>query len=146
MKKKLWITILIIIAAAGVAFAVYYIWFADHKKYYQPEVVEPPVFHDIEFDTDLLIGVWKEEDLYYRYNDDGTAVTWDLADDVLEDEGTELDWTLEHNIFTHYYKMEIGGVIPKIYNMRVLELDVMEYDDDYGVSHKFSKVDEELIN
>jgi hypothetical protein len=42
--------------------------------------------------------------------------------------------------------MEIGGVIPKIYNMRVLELDVMEYDDDYGVSHKFSKVDEELIN
>jgi len=146
MKKKIWITILIILGVAGVAFAVYYIWFADRKKYYEPEIVEPEVFHDIEFDADLLIGVWKENELYYRYNEDGTAVTWDLADDVQEDEGTNLDWTLEHNIFTHFYHMEIGGSIPKMFNMKVLELDMMEYDDDYGVNHTFTKVEEELIN
>ena len=103
------------------------------------------MFHDIEFDSDLLIGVWKENENYYRYNDDGSAVTWDLADDVMEDEGTHLTWTLDHNLFTHYYQMEIGGIIPKMYNMKVLELDVMEYDDDYGVGHKFSKVDGLLI-
>ena len=147
MKKKLLITIIIILAVAGICVAAYFIWFSDSKKYYEPEIIEPEVFHDVEFDTDLLIGLWKEDELYYRYSDDGSAVTWDLADDVMEDEGTQLDWTLEHNIFTHFYKMEIGSIIPKVYNMKVLELDVMEYDDDYGVNHKFTKVEElELIN
>lgn len=147
MKKKLWITIIIILAAVGIGVAAYYIWFADNKKYYEPEVLEPEIFHDIEFDEDLLIGVWKENELYYRYNDDGTGVTWDLADDVQEDEGTEVEWTLDHNLFTHLYHMEIGGIIPKVYNMKVLDLDVMEYEDDYGVSHKFSKVEElQLLN
>jgi Predicted membrane protein len=147
MKKKFWIAILIILATAGVAFAVYYIWFADHKEYVEPEMLEPEVFHDIEFDEDLLIGLWKEEENYYRYNDDGTAVTWDLADDVMEDEGTELTWTLENDTFTHYYQIEIGGVIPKMFTMKVLELDFMEYEDDYGVNHKFNKVEElQLIN
>lgn len=147
MKKKLWITIIIILAAVGIGVAAYYIWFADNKKYYEPEVLEPEIFHDIEFDEDLLIGVWKENELYYRYNDDGTGVTWDLADDVQEDEGTEVEWTLDHNLFTHLYHMEIGGIIPKVYNMKVLDLDVMEYEDDYGVNHKFSRVEElQLLN
>lgn len=143
--NKFWKIFLFILAVLAVGVAVYFIWFHDNKKYYTPEIIEPEVFHDIEFDTDLLIGVWKEDELYYRYNDDGSAVTWDLSDDVMEDEGTQLTWTLEHNLFTHYYKMEIGPIVPKQYNMKVLELDVMEYDDDYGVNHKFSKVDELLI-
>lgn len=145
MKKKLWITILIILAAAGAAIGAYYIWF--HKDYVNPEVLEPEVFHDVEFDADLLIGVWKENENYYRYNDNGTAVTWDLADDVMEDEGTYLEWTLENDVFTHFYEMEIGGTIPKVFTMKVLELDFMEYEDDYGVNHKFNKVEElQLIN
>lgn len=138
MKKKIWIIILIVLAVGGAATAVYYIWF--HKEWVEPEVLEPEVFND--FDEDLLIGLWKEGEVYYRYNDDGTAVTWDLADDVMEDEGTELDWTLEDNVFTHLYKMEIGGTVPKVFKMKVLELDVMEYGDDFGVEHKFTKVEE----
>ena len=145
MNKKVLIAILIVLAAAGVAVAAYFIWF--HKEYVQPEVDEPEVFHDIEFDADLLIGVWKEDEVYYRYNDDGTAVTWDLADDVQEDEGTELTWTLDGTTFTHYYYMEIGGTIPKVFNMKVLEFDLMEYDDDFGVNHTFTKVEElQLLN
>ena len=140
--KKFWKIIIVILLLAGAAIAAYYIWF--HKEYVEPEVIEPEVFND--FDENLLIGLWKEDEVYYRYNDDGTAVTWDLADDVMEDEGTELDWTLENNIFTHYYKMEIGGTVPKTFNMKVLEYDFMEYDDDFGVDHKFTKVEElELI-
>lgn len=138
MKKKIWLIILIILGLAGAAAAVYYIWF--HKEYYEPEVIEPEVFN--EFDADLLIGLWKEDDLYYRYEEDGTAVSWDLADDVMEDEGTELEWTLEDDVFIHYYKMELGGVVPKTYTMKVLELDTMKYEDDFGVKHTFSKVDE----
>lgn len=138
MKKKIWLIILIILGLAGAATAVYYIWF--HKEWVEPEVIEPEVFND--FDEDLLIGLWKEDEVYYRYNDDGTAVTWDLADDVMEDEGTELDWTLEEDVFIHYYKMEIGGIVPKTYTMKVLDLDVMEYGDEFGVNHKFKKVEE----
>ena len=140
MNKKLLITIIIIIAVAGAAVASYFIWF--HHDYVEPEMLEPEVFHNAEFDEELLIGVWKENELYYRYNEDGPAVTWDLADDVEEDEGTQLTWTLEGNIFTHCYQMEIGGIIPKVYNMKTLELDLMEYNDDYGVSHTFTKVEE----
>lgn len=140
--KKFWRIILIILAVAGIAVAVYFIWFYDNKKYYEPEILEPEVFNDTEFDEDLLIGVWKEGEIYYRYNEDGTAVTWDLSDDVMEDEGTELEWTLDNALFTHFYKMQIGGMVPKTFNMKVLELDYMEYDDDYGVDHKFTKVEE----
>ena len=85
MKKKTWTIILIILAVLAIACAVYFIWFHDYKKYYMPEVEEPEVFHDIEFDADLLPGLWKEDELYYRYSEDGTAVTWDLADDVMEE-------------------------------------------------------------
>ena len=138
--KKFWTIILIILAATGIAVAVYYIWF--HEEYVEPEILEPEVFNEAEFDEELLIGLWKEDELYYRYNEDGTAVTWDIADDVMEDEGTELEWTLENSIFTHYYKMEIGGMIPKVFNMKVLELDTMKYEDDFGVSHTFAKVEE----
>lgn len=138
MKKKIWIIILIVLALGGAAVASYYIWF--HKEWVEPKMIEPEVFND--FDEDLLIGLWKEGEVYYRYNDDGTAVTWDLADDVMEDEGTELDWTLDEDLFTHYYKMEIGGIVPKVFTMKVLELDVMEYGDEFGVEHKFTKVEE----
>ena len=138
MKKKIWIVVLIVLALAGAATAIYYIWF--HEEYYEPEILEPEVFNN--FDEDLLIGLWREDELYYRYNYDGTAVTWDLADDVMEDEGTKLDWTLENDVFTHYYKMEIGGIVPKTFTMKVLDLDTMKYDDNYGVSHTFAKVEE----
>lgn len=140
MKKKIWIAIVVILALAGAAVAAYYIWF--HKDWVEPEVDEPEVFHDIEFDEDLLIGVWKEGENYYRYNEDGTAVNWDLSEDVMEDEGTELTWTLEGDVFTHLYVMEIGGIVPKVFTMKSLELDTMVYGDDYGVNHVFSKVEE----
>ena len=145
MNKKLLITIIIVLTVAGAAVASYFIWF--HKEYVNPEIDEPEVFHDIEFDADLIPGLWREDDLYYRYNEDGTGVTWDVAEDVQEDEGTEVEWKLEHDLFTHLYHMEIGGIIPKVFNMKVLELDYMEYEDDYGVNHKFTKVEElQLIN
>jgi len=144
MKKKI-IVIIAILVAAGICAAAY-IWY-NHSRYMKPTILIPEVFENVEYDTDLLIGLWNENSLYYRYNDDGSGVTWDIADDITEDEGTRLKWEVKHNLFTHYYVMEIGGVVPKIYNLKQLELDVLEYCDDYGVNHKFTKVDElNLIN
>lgn len=143
MKKKTWILLAATAVVCGVAILIW----RENSKYIKPEVLEPEVFEDVNFDTDLLIGLWNENTNYYRYNSDGTAVTWDVADDLTEEEGVKMKWEINHNIFTHYYIMEIGGVIPKMYNLKVLELDALEYYDNYGVNHKLSKVDElHLIN
>lgn len=145
MKKKV-IIVIVVLAAVGICTAAA-IWFVNRSKYVKPERLEPVVFEDIEFDSDLLIGLWNENTVYYRYNDDGSAVTWDLADDITESEGTKMNWELRHNLFTHNYIMEMGGVVPKMYNMKRLELDVLEYCDDYGVNHTFKRVEElDLIN
>ncbi len=140
MKKKI-IIIIALLAAIAICTAAA-IWIINESKYVKPECIEPEVFEDIEFDSDLLIGLWSENSVYYRYNDDGSAVTWDTADDIVESEGTKVLWELRHNLFTHYYVMEIGGVVPKMYNIKQLELDILEYNDDYGVSHVFKRVEE----
>ena len=65
----------------------------------------------------------------------------------MEDEGTQLEWDSTPDILTHYYEMEIGGIIPKMFNIKQLELDSLVYYDDYGVYHRFVKVEElQLIN
>lgn len=145
MKKKILIIVAIVVAVGICAAAA--IWIINESKYVKPERIEPEVFENIEFDSDLLIGLWNESSVYYRYNDDGSAVTWDVADDIAESEGTRLSWELRHNLFIHNYIMEIGGVVPKMYNMKQLELDILEYNDDYGVNHVFKRVEEpDLIN
>jgi len=145
MKKKTLAIIAIIVAAALSSAAV--IWIVNRPKYVEPERLEPEVFEKMNFDTDLLIGLWNENTVYYRFNEDGSGVTWDIADDISESEGTQIKWELSHGKFIHYYMMGIGGVVPKMFNMKKLELDVLEYSDDYGTKHVLSKVDElYLIN
>lgn len=145
MKKKILVVVAIIVAVGLCAAAV--IWIVNESKYVEPECLEPEVFEKTNFDTDLLIGLWNENTVYYRFNDDGSGVTWDLSDDLVESEGTKMKWELERGKFILYYTMEIGCVIPKLYNMNKLELDVLEYYDDFGVEHKLSRVEElYLIN
>ena len=150
-NNKPWLIInIILIVVALLAIAVYFIWFhkgESSKKVYIPEVDQPEVFHDTDFNVDNLYGVWEENEVYYRYNDDGTGVTWDISDDVTEDEGTELEWEINKDNFIHYYKMDMGPKIPKSYIMKVLEVDSLIYEDDFGVRHAFSKVEElQLLN
>ena len=141
MKKKTLIIIIIVFAALATAAAAYFIINANKKEYYEPEMVEPEVFEDVEYDTDLLLGLWHDGTLYYRYNEDGTGATWDVADDVTEAEAQPLDWELNHARFIHLNKMDMGGVIPKAYTITSLELNKLEYKDDYGVKYVFEKAE-----
>jgi len=144
MKKKFLIIILILVAA-GAGIAAYF-WY-ENSKYMEPEILIPEVYENVEYDTDLLIGLWNEKSVFYRYNEDGSGVTWDISDDITEEEGTKLTWEIEHNLFTLNYIMELGPIVPKMYNIKQLELDVLEYYDDYGVNHRFTRVEElNLIN
>ncbi len=147
MKKKIILILICIIAIAGIAAVVYFI-VRDAKdkkvKYYEPEMVEPEVFNDEEespFDIDLMIGLWQDSTVYYRYNDDFTGVTWDVADDVYEEEGVKFTWEIKGPLIIHYYKMEIGGMVPKIHTISVLDLERLFYSDEYGVEYDFVKIE-----
>lgn len=138
MKKKILLIILILLGLALAAFVVYKL---VTPKAYSPEIIEPEVFEDQTYDTDLIIGLWQNGTVHYRFNDDGTGVTWDTADDVLESEGSKFTWEINKNIFTHFHQMEIGGIIPKPYKITKLDLMNMEYKDPYGVKSVFTKLE-----
>lgn len=138
MKKKILVIVLIILGLALAAFVVYKL---VTPKEYTPEMLEPEVFEDQVYDTDLIIGLWQNGTIYYRFHDDGTGITWDTADDVLESEGSKFTWEVNKNVFTHFHQMEIGGVIPKVYKITKLDLINLEYKDPYGVESVFTKLE-----
>lgn len=138
MKKKTLLIIIIIIALCVVAFII---WKKSQPKEYKPEMIEAEVFEDQVFDSDLIIGLWQSGTLFYRYNDDFTGGTWDTADDVMESEASKFTWELNKRRFIHFHEIEIGGVIPKPYTIKKLDLANMEYEDDYGVKWTFVKVE-----
>jgi hypothetical protein len=73
------------------------------------------------FDESLLIGKWVMGTDHYRYDADGTGVSWDTADDYTEEEGLPFTWTLESAELTHIHIMETGGSgVPKIYTVTEL--------------------------
>lgn len=92
-----------------------------------------------EFDSSLLIGKWVSGSEYYRYMQDGTGLTWDTADDVDESEAQAFTWTLVQSTLTHIHILEIGGLVPKVYTVTKLTHNTLEYEDEFGKTHRFSK-------
>lgn len=95
---------------------------------------------DIEYDKALLTGKWQEETLFEVYNADGTGYTWDEADDVKEEEAQKFTWTLEGDDLTQIHIMEMGASVPKTYVVTNLTETKLEYRDDFGNIHSFTKV------
>lgn len=95
---------------------------------------------DTSFDETLLIGKWKSGTEYYRYDTQGSGVTWDTADDVTEEEGQAFTWTLQSSSLTHIHIMQTGGNgVPKIYTVTELTATTLSYKDDFK-SYTFAKV------
>lgn len=138
-KRKILIVALIIIALGIIALII---WKKSQPKEYEPEVIEAEVFEDQVYDTDMLIGLWQSGTVFYRFNEDGSGVTWDTADDVSELEGGKFTWEVKKKRFIHYHKMEINdAIIPKSYNINKLDLMNLEYVDDFDVKSTFIKVE-----
>ena len=138
-KKRLFIVILIIIVLCVLALLL---WKNNQPKEYKPEIIEPEVFEDKVYDTDLIIGLWQSGTVFYRFNEDGSGITWDIADDVTELEGSKLTWEVNKTRFIHYHQMEVNdAIIPKAYNINNLDLMNLEIEDDYDVKTTFIKVE-----
>ncbi len=93
------------------------------------------------FDKNLLPGKWKQGSLYERYHANGTGATWDIADDVTEDEAQPFTWTLVENELTQIHIMEMGGRIPKTYTVTALTASKFSYHDSYGKNYNFIKTE-----
>ena len=71
---------------------------------------------------------------------DGIGTTWDVGDYILEVEALHLKWELKCSQFIHYYEMENGGVIPKLYIIKHLDLSKLIFIDEYANEFVFVKV------
>ena len=98
--------------------------------------------NDVELDQTLLYGKWQETNSlnFEVYKADGTGYTWDEADDVTEAEAQPFTWTLEGDVLTHIHIMEMGANIPKVYTITKLTATELTYEDDYGKTHTFDKI------
>ncbi|MDR2910332.1 MAG: hypothetical protein LBV47_03060 [Bacteroidales bacterium] len=94
---------------------------------------------EYEFDETLLYGKWKQGTLYYKYLSDHTGATWDTSEDVTEEEAQKFTWTLVNSELRQIHIMEIGGEIPKNYNITELTATSLKYNDSFS-SYSFSKV------
>ena len=97
---------------------------------------------DPVFDGSLIVGKWVSGTEYYRYDSDGTGVTWDTSDDVNEEEGQPYTWEFdpETNGLVLVHQMEMGGQIPKSYTVTKLTDSLFEYKDRYGQTFSFTRV------
>ena len=93
-----------------------------------------------EFMVDDIYGKWKSGTLYYRYDYGYKGVTWDVADDVTEEEAQPFTWEIVGDDMTHIYIMEMGASVPKTYVIDELTPTVLSYHDDYGKQYRFTKV------
>lgn len=93
------------------------------------------------FDESLLIGKWVSGTEYYRYDSNGSGVTWDTSDNVNEEEGQAFTWTLVSAELTHIHIMETGGnEIPKIYTVTELTATSLKYKDSFNKTYSFTKL------
>ena len=99
--------------------------------------------HDKEhFDIELIVGKWGAGTEYYRYDNDGNGATWDVADDVNEEEAQPFKWEFdsESNHLTLIHQMEMGGVIPKTYTLKILDDNTLSYKDKYDSTYVYKRV------
>ena len=108
---------------------------------------------DNGYDSSMLYGKWQEGSVFEQYyssniervlpNGDtvqANGTTWDEGDDVSEDEAQLFNWTLTGSTLKHEH---VGTfvMVPKVYTVTSLTSSELVYEDDYGTSHHFSKVE-----
>lgn len=92
-----------------------------------------------------LCGCWVRDGSqeYWNYNDDGTCITWDEADDLGQEESNLVFvWRLNDCRLTHIFHGQLGNQsVPKVYTVKSISPKAMVWVDDYGTEYSFTKTD-----
>ena len=99
-----------------------------------------------KFDEFLLYGKWKPvsgTSLYFRYDSDGTGVTWNPDVDQREEEGQSFKWKLKKSELEQRHNIEIidEDIIIEIYTVSVLSATSLRYRNE-SRSYSFIRFDE----
>ena len=95
---------------------------------------------DVNYDETLLYGRWQEGTVFERYDDSGWGATWDVADDVSEEEAQLFQWRIEGSKLIQEH-IATFATVAKVYNLNTLTASRLTYSDDYGKMHYFTKVE-----
>jgi len=98
-----------------------------------------------EFDEALLIGKWKPvsgTSLYFRYDSNGTGVTWNPNVYQEEEEGQKFRWKLTQSELEQRHNIEIidEDIIIEIYTVTELTATSLRYKNE-SRSYSFTKID-----
>jgi hypothetical protein len=98
---------------------------------------------EIHFEETLLHGKWVSGTEFQKFNADLTGSTWDTKDDTKEEEAQKFTWTLTKDQLEQIHLIQGGGVVPKVYTVTVLNATNLNYQDELGKKHTFTKVIQE---
>ena len=142
MNKKKWIIILIITAvvlAIGIT-----LYFLLRPTAYYPESIDPRTLHASPANKEMLVGLWqKDGHVFYRFDADGTGHTWDVDDDITEDEATSFSWEAYDNAIMMTHKLRIRGIVPRYYELDRLNAFDLRFHDTYS-DYALERVDEQV--
>ena len=84
--------------------------------------------------SELIIGTWKTgapEPYFEVYYSGGAGKQWDTADDVHEDEADTFEWYIDgSSLHKTIHFQETGVVLPKVYDITLLNESKLEYNND----------------
>ena len=129
-NRKNWILILVIIATTvAIGLTLYFLM---RPKLYYPESIDPRTLHASEANETLMVGLWqKDGHVYYRFNADGTGHTWDVDDDLTEDEASPFNREAYEEAIMLTHKLKLRGIVPRYYELDHLNSFDLRFHDTY---------------
>jgi hypothetical protein len=99
--------------------------------------------NSINVNADLIPGKWYDSENtteFWRFDADGSGVTWDTSEDVQEDEGTKFNWSvlLDQLRIDLYGRM--GQHVYYDYTVTYQTADSLVFKDIYDNPRTFLKV------
>lgn len=141
MKKKYWIILVIVAAVIALSLALYFIL---RPKAYYPESINPRTLHASSTNAEMLVGLWqKDEHVFYRFNPDGTGHTWDVDDDLTEEEASNFNWEAYEEAIMMTHKLRIRGIVPRYYELDCINAFDLRFHDNYS-SYTLERVEEQM--
>jgi hypothetical protein len=141
LKKKHWIILIVIAVAIAIGLTLYFLL---RPTAYYPESIDPRTLHASPANKEMLVGPWqKDGHVFYRFEPDGKGHTWDVDDDITEDEASPFSWEAYEEAIMMTYKLRIRGIVPRYYELDQLSPFDLRFHDTYS-NYALERVEEQM--
>lgn len=141
LKKKHWIILIVIAVAIAIGLTLYFLL---RPTAYYPESIDPRTLHASPANKEMLVGLWqKDGHVFYRFEPDGKGHTWDVDDDITEDEASPFSWEAYEEAIMMTYKLRIRGIVPRYYELDQLSPFDLRFHDTYS-NYSLERVEEQM--